>query len=142
MTPMAELRPAHEADIPRLMEIRAAVRENRLVSLTIGPDDYRPYIEDARCWAWEDAGVIHGFAALDADTASIWALFVDPACEGRGIGRALLDTLVTNARALGLSALTLETGAGTRAEAFYRRYGFTIVAGGDPANPRMTIRLC
>jgi len=124
----AGFRLAREDDIPRLSEIRAAVRENRLVSVTIGPDDYRPYIEDARCWVAETEGAVRAFAALDAEAASIWALFVDPAAEGAGLGRALLDCLLTDARHRGLAVLTLETEAGTRAETFYRRAGFTETA--------------
>ena len=119
-----ELRPARPADIPRLMEIRAAVRENRLERLTIGADEYRPYIEDGRCWIAEVNGTIQGFAALDAAAASIWALFVDPDAEGSGLGRLLLDIMVMNARARGLPALTLETAAGTRAESFYLKAGW------------------
>ncbi len=135
---MAELRPARESDIPRLMEIRAAVRENRLVSLTIGPDNYGPYVADARCWVW-DEGRVHGFAALDAEAESVWALFVDPAAEGRGIGRTLLDRLVAEARRRGLRALTLETAAGTRAELFYLRAGWKKAGRARNDSVRMTI---
>jgi hypothetical protein len=82
MNAMAEPRPARESDIPRLIEIRAAVRENRLTSATIGPDDYGPYVGDGRCWVWDEGRVL-AFAALDAETAAVWALFVDPVAEGR-----------------------------------------------------------
>jgi len=122
------IRAARPSDIPRLMEIRAAVRENRLQTLAIGPDDYRPYIEDSRCWVVEPGGTVQAFAALDAEAASIWALFVDPTCEGSGLGRALLEHLIAEARARGLPALALETDAGTRAEAFYLGHGFAITA--------------
>lgn len=125
---MADLRAARGGDIPRLMEIRAAVRENGLRDLTIGPDDYRPYVAEDRCWAAEADGAVRAFAALDAASGSIWALFVDPAYEGRGLGRALLDRLVAEARARGLATLKLETAAGTRAETLYRRAGFTEAA--------------
>jgi GNAT superfamily N-acetyltransferase len=138
---MPELRPAREADIPRLMEIRAAVRENRLVSLTIGPADYGPYIADGRCWVRERAGRIQGFAALDAEAASVWALFVDPDAEGDGVGRALLDRLVAEARRRGLRTLTLETDAGTRAERFYLKAGWKIPRRGGKATVRMTLSL-
>ena len=123
--PESLIRPAREADIPRLMQIRAAVRENRLVSRTIGAEGYRPYVEDGRCWVREDAGTIQGFAALDADAGSVWALFVAPQVEGRGFGSRLLDRLISEARARGLAALSLDTEAGTRAEAFYLSRGFT-----------------
>lgn len=122
------IRPARDADIPRLMQIRAAVRENRLVRLAIGAEDYRPYVEDGRCWVCEEGGAVQGFAALDAEAASVWALFVAPQAEGRGLGQILLDRLLDEARARGLAALSLDTGAGTRAEAFYLARGFTIAA--------------
>lgn len=125
---MPELRPARVADIPRLMEIRAAVRENRLRSLVIGTEDYLPYLEAGRCWVALANGTIQGFAALDAASASIWALFVDPGAEGRGIGRALLDRLVLAARQLGLSALTLETAPDTRAEHVYLAAGWSVAS--------------
>lgn len=140
MSATAEIRPARLADIPRLMEIRAAVRENRLVSVTIGPDAYRAYIDDARCWVAPAQAVVAGFAALDAERASLWALFVHPASEGRGLGRALLDRLLAEARARGLAALSLETEAGTRAEAFYRSHGF-ILAARDGGTLRMRLAL-
>ena len=127
---MAEPRAAREDDIPRLMEIRAAVRENRLRGRVIGPGEYGPYVADGRCWVWEKAGIVQGFAALDAKAASVWALFVAPDSEGSGIGRFLLDRLVAEARRRGLPALTLETAAGTRAERFYLRAGWRL-AGKD-----------
>jgi len=138
---MPELRAAREADIPRLMEIRAAVRENRLERLTIGPAEYGPYVQDGRCWVWEKAGRIQGFAALDAEAASVWALFVDPEAEGAGIGRALLDRLVAEARRRGLTALKLETAAGTRAEAFYRRHDWSIAGSDGRGAVRMILTL-
>ena len=138
---MADLRAARLEDIPRLIEIRAAVRENRLVSMAIGPDDYRPYIEDARCWVAETGGAVQAFAALDAATASIWALFVDPAYEGRGLGRALFDRLVAEARRRGLTALRLETAAGTRAERFYLRAGWKTASRDRKGALRMTLSL-
>jgi GNAT superfamily N-acetyltransferase len=111
-------------DIARLIEIRAAVRENRLVSRAISVADYRPYVEAGLCWVWEAQCEIAGFAALDAEHGSVWALFVDPDAEGRGIGRALLDHLVEEAKRLGLGTLGLTTAPGTRAEHLYRAAGW------------------
>jgi GNAT superfamily N-acetyltransferase len=136
---MPELRPAISADISRLIEIRAAVRENRLERMTIGADDYLPYVEDSRCWVAEADGTIRGFAALDAETASIWALFVHPEAEGSGLGRALLDRLIAEARQRGLHLLTLETQAGTRAEHVYLQAGWQLIAR-DP-NGTLHLRL-
>jgi GNAT superfamily N-acetyltransferase len=141
MSATSELRPARETDIRRLMEIRAAVRENRLESLTLGADDYLPYIADARCWVWDEAGIVLGFAALDAASASVWALFVMPGSEGRGIGRALLAQTVAEARSRGLPALTLETASGTRAERVYRRGGWQGAGRGAKGTLRLRLPL-
>jgi len=138
---MAELRPARAADISRLIEIRAGVRENRLQSLVIGADDYCPYIADGRCWVWEEDGALLGFSALDAAAASVWALFVLPRAEGRGIGRALLGAAVADARRRDLDRLTLTTAAGTRAEALYRAAGFTVADRDEPGDIRMRLTL-
>jgi len=137
MSPTPEVRPARAADIPRMMEIRAAVRENRLRDLVVAADDYRLYVTDGRCWAAEADGALLGFAALDETDGSLWALFVDPAGEGRGLGSALLAAAIAEARRRGLAALALTTEAGTRAEAFYRRRGFS---GGAP-DGRNIVRL-
>jgi len=120
------VRTAHAADIPRLIEIRAAVRENRLSDPRwAAAADYEPYVADGRCWVAEAHGSVVGFAALDSDRASVWALFVAPEAEGQGAGRMLLDTLLAEARRRGLGDLRLTTSEGTRAERVYRSAGWT-----------------
>lgn len=117
------------ADIPRLIRIRGAVRENRLSDPGLATAaDYRRYVVQAQCWVAEVDGKIVGFSALDAEQASVWALFVAPAAAGRGTGKLLLDALVTDARRRGLPLLRLETEAGSRAESFYRGAGWSVVA--------------
>jgi GNAT superfamily N-acetyltransferase len=54
----------------------------------------------------------------------VWALFVDPQHEGKGIGRILLQRLVARSTERGLSQISLTTTPGTRAEAFYERQGW------------------
>jgi GNAT superfamily N-acetyltransferase len=126
------IRAALPADIPRLAEIRVAVRENRLSDPgSITPADYGSYFARGHLWVAEECGAVLGFAALDAGAASVWALFVDPEAEGRGIGRLLLERLVAEARALNLPALCLSTEEGSRAERVYRAAGWT-EAGRDP----------
>jgi GNAT superfamily N-acetyltransferase len=51
-------------------------------------------------------------------------LFVDPANEGRGIGRALLALACDTVRDAGFDTVTLSTEPGTRADRFYRRNGW------------------
>jgi len=56
--------------------------------------------------------------------ASIWALFVDPAHEGCGIGQALILAACRSIAAAGHRIAKLSTEPGTRAERFYLRNGW------------------
>lgn len=102
--------------------IRLRVRENRLLDpATVQPDDYRPLLgERGKGWVAELAGDIVGFAIADLSRANVWALFVDPVFEGRGIGRALHDRMMDWLFAAGADRVWLSTDACTRAERFYR----------------------
>lgn len=122
------VRVAARADVPEIMRIRAAVRENRLVSRVIPPEEIIWTLERlGRGWVAEDAGRIAGFAIGNAETGNIWALFVDPEFEGRGHGRRLNDVMVEWLWSRGLKRLWLTTEAGTRAERFYGLAGWTRV---------------
>lgn len=120
------LRVATRDDVDALHRVRLAVRENVLSR----PDrvthaDYVEHLERrGRGWLAEVDGVVVGFAIGRSGDGNVWALFVDPAHEGRGIGRALHDTMVAWMFALGLERLWLTTDPGTRAEAFYRARGW------------------
>jgi hypothetical protein len=71
------IRKATRADIPRIVEIRAAVRENKL------RDPSRVTIEDI-CWFIDNPGIfvwvkdsrIVGFSAADPRDGSIYALWM------------------------------------------------------------------
>jgi len=122
------------------MEIRALVRENRLMTPGLVTEaDYEWFVAHGPVWVAEgvaDDGqtAIHGFAAGDPRHGTVWALFVDPVAEGRGIGQCLLAQVCETLREQGHSAATLTTAAGTRAERFYRAGGWTLegtVASGE-----------
>ena len=116
------IRTASESDISDMHRIRLSVRENRLADPSaVQPDDYRPLLrERGRGWVAEVDGRIVGFAIADLSRGNIWALFVDPRVEGRGIGRALHDQMIEWTFAAGADRIWLTTTAGTRAERFYR----------------------
>ena len=62
---------------------------------------------------------------IDAGVAELKRMYVSPAMRGRGVGRALLDALVAEARQLGATRLVLETGPRQpEAIALYERAGF------------------
>src|SRR5574343_1465976 len=96
--PHGLLRQALRSDIPGMHRVRRAVRENPLTSDVIREEHYIPAIEDTGCgWVIEDqeSGEVLAFAVGNAQTGNIWALFVDPAHEGRGFGRRLQTEMVT-----------------------------------------------
>ena len=117
---------ATEADIGAMSAIRLAVTENRLrdpgrVTLAM----YRDYLGRlGRSWVCEDDGVIAGFASADHVQGSIWALFIDPAREGQGIGKRLLALAVDDLFQQGHEQIVLSTSADTRADIFYESQGW------------------
>src|SRR5438045_4220328 len=84
------IRRAIQGDVARIMEIRHSVLENRLSdpNLVTGKD-CAEFIERSEMWVWEEDGIVQAFAAGDIRDGWIWALFVAPEYEGRGIGKAL-----------------------------------------------------
>lgn len=117
-------RVAH-AEIPRLFEIRFAVTENPLIDPSrVTAADCAWFIDHSDIWAWDEGGTIRGFSAADPRDGSIWALFVEPGHDGRGIGRVLLGAACATLERAGHGAAILTTDAGTRADGFYRRAGW------------------
>ena len=76
---------------------------------------------------YEEGGRAFGFYLLEVrnGSADVAMLFVEPAAIGRGIGRALWQHLVAEARRLELAKVTIESDP--NAEAFYRAMGATTV---------------
>ena len=120
------LRRATHADIPAMSRIRLAVTENALRDPTrITVAMYEDYLErSGRGWVAEADGVIVGFCYADNVNASIWALFIQPGQEGRGLGKALLERAANWLFAQGHAQIRLTTGAGTRADRFYAAQGW------------------
>jgi GNAT superfamily N-acetyltransferase len=127
-----EPRVALAADIPSIQWVRAAVRENRLVSTVITNDDVRAMIErDGRGWVVEANREIVGFSVGNATNGNVWALFVHPEHERRGYGKALHDAAVAWLWSRGLDRLWLTTEPDTRAQRFYEAAGWALVGETD-----------
>lgn len=126
MSDAPRVRVATRDDIEAMHRVRLAVRENVLSRPELVTHaEYVAHLERrGRGWLAEIDGEVVGFAIGRADDGNVWALFVDPAHEGRGIGGALHDVLVAWMFAQGLARLWLTTGEDTRAAAFYRRRGW------------------
>jgi GNAT superfamily N-acetyltransferase len=122
------LRQAGRADAPGLWRVRYAVTENTLTPGRIDDAELFDQIErTGRGWVVEEDGDIVAFAIGNASDGNIWALFVDPAAQGRGHGARLHDTMVDWLFAQGLTSLWLGTGNETRARAFYEKHGWRAV---------------
>lgn len=120
------LRIATRDDVAALQRVRLSVRENVLSRPELVTHaDYVEHLERrGRGWLAEWGSEVVGFAVGRADDGNVWALFVDPAHEGRGIGGALHDVLVDWMFAQGLERLWLTTDPATRAALFYARRGW------------------
>ena len=116
---------ASHNDIAALIEIRAAVRENILRDLAKVPDTaYHWFIDHSTIWIWRENDRILGFAAADPRDGTIWALFLRPEAQGRGIGTALLNQTLDDLRTQGWRQATLWTDADSRAARFYQTWGW------------------
>ena len=121
-----QVRVATEADVEAMQRIRLAVRENRLADpAAVQPHHVVEKISrEGRGWVADAGGRIVGFAIADRTRANVWALFMDPEFEGRGIGRRLHDAMMNWFFASGVERVWLSTDPGTRAEGFYRAAGW------------------
>jgi len=119
-------REAKVADIPQIQMVRNDVKENRLSSPGLVTDnDCEDYItRRGKGWVCESGNCIVGFSIVDLEDHNVWALFIEPRYEGKGIGRKLHDKMIDWYFAQTDVAIWLGTAPDTRAEAFYRKAGW------------------
>ena len=113
-------------DIPQIQIVRNSVKENRLSDPGLVPDkDVEDYItRRGKGWVCETRGYIVGFAIADLQDENIWALFIQPTFEGKGIGKRLHDDMLTWYFEQNKESVWLGTSPRTRAEKFYRQAGW------------------
>lgn len=91
------------------------------------PGDYAP--PQGRLLLARTAGELAGCVALhllEAGVCEMKRLYVRPQYRGQGIGRALLNTVLAEARAIGYQRMRLDTVEPVMQDAvrMYRAYGF------------------
>lgn len=93
-----DVRPATEADLPAIAAVRLAIGEAHDDS-GADPAYCRYLIADGRLLVADAGGRILGFAgSIDVGRARLLAdLFIGPASQGRGVGKALLDEILAGA---------------------------------------------
>ena len=134
-----KIRAATPNDIELIFDIRTAVKENhlskeQLTELGITDLAILALIENASSvWVAEFEQRSCGFAIADQEEGSVFAMFVYPEVEGKGIGKALLEK-VEQILFQDFSEIWLETDSHSRAFTFYSHQGWYIeekLADGD-----------
>ena len=69
-------------------------------------------------------GTIVGFSIVSVIDRNVWALFIQPGYDKRGIGKKLHHDMLNWYFSQTNETIWLSTAPGTRAEAFYRRAGW------------------
>ena len=122
-------REANVTDIVQLHLVRTAVKENALSNPDlVTQKDYEAFLTvKGKGWLCETENKVAGFCIISLQDKNVWALFVHPNFEGKGIGRQLhflmLDWYFKNTA----ETIWLSTAPGTRAATFYRQNGWTEV---------------
>lgn len=143
----ASLRLATPGDIEVLFDIRTSVAQNHLSreqmqELGITPEVLAEAIGNHPCaWIaeWQQEAV--GFAMVDQEEGELFALFVRPGHEGKGLGRMLLqraeESLFEQHDVIHLTTDGNET---IRANGFYRRSGWVCAGAVDERDVRFEKR--
>jgi GNAT superfamily N-acetyltransferase len=135
------LREASGDDLAGIFRVRTSVTENlicpeRLERMSMrGASLTGSLKRGAKGWVAVRRGEIVGFSIAHQTSGSIFALFVLPGYERRGLGRRLLDAASAWLWDNGTDIVWLTTAPDTRAARFYRRYGW--ICSGVEANDEL-----
>ena len=121
-----QFREATPKDIPQIQIVRHLVKENTLSNpnLVTDQDCLEFLTKRGKGWVCECEGQIVGFAIADLKEDNIWALFIDPKFEKKGIGSKLQNIMLDWYFSQGKTYVWLGTSPNTRAETFYRKTGW------------------
>lgn len=149
MSAADRIRPTTRTDVPLLPAVELAAAESFRAAPGLAwiadSGEHKPetvharHVEAGTSWVAEAGGRPVGFLAAQVagDELHVWELAVEPAHQGRGLGRRLIEAAVAHARDRGLAAVTLSTFTDVPWNApFYQRLGFLRIT--EPAgHPRL-----
>lgn len=124
------IKPAEAADVVGIFNVRTSVNENvltieELADMGITPGSVTTMITTEPCaWVAVENGKVVGFSMINQEEGSLFAAFVLPTHEGRGVGRSLVTEAEKHLFDRHASCW-LETGSTTRAAGFYRNLGWS-----------------
>ena len=119
-------REATVSDIKQMHVVRMAVKENKLrTPLLVTENDYFHFLSGrGNGWLCEADHQIVGFAIIDMERNNVWAMFVRPDFEKKGIGKKLHNIMLEWYFNQTEKTLWLGTAHNTRAEKFYKLCGW------------------
>lgn len=119
-------REARISDIPQIQIVRHSVKENILSDPSLVTDrDCEEFITvRGKGWVCEVDGKVVGLSIADLKENNIWALFVTPEHEGKGIGKQLHKEMLNWYFGQTKEKVWLGTAPNTKAEEFYRISGW------------------
>jgi GNAT superfamily N-acetyltransferase len=138
-------RESNSADMSGISRVRTSVRKNLLTREQLAQ---RGITEESvaasllltrKAWVATCDGEVVAFSMADRQDGSIFALFVLPGYEGKGLGTRLLDAAVDWLWQNGIERIWLTTARGTRAAEFYLRRGWVCV--GEQPNGELRFEL-
>ncbi len=139
----ATLRQASPGDIELLFDIRTSVKQNHLSreqlhAMGITAATLADAIDSSPCaWIAEWCREPAGFVMVDHEEGEVFALFVRPQHEGKGLGRLLLQRAEQELfQRHERIHLTTDGNEVIRANGFYRRLGWTCVEAVDDRDVR------
>ncbi|RYF12994.1 MAG: GNAT family N-acetyltransferase [Flavobacteriales bacterium] len=123
------IRPAEIDDVKQIQIVRNSVTENALAdpNLVTDEDCINFITVKGKGWVCEMDNQIVGFAIVDLLNHNIWALFINPNFEGKGIGQLLHNEMLDWYFEQTQKTVWLGTAFNTRAEHFYTKAGWKIV---------------
>ncbi|MDW5443278.1 GNAT family N-acetyltransferase [Polaromonas sp. SM01] len=127
-----QIRIATPSDILAMFEVRTRVLENHmsmeeLAAIGVTPDTLASMLDgEGRGWVAEEDSSILAFAMADAAEATVFAMFVRPGSDDRGLGRRLMDEAEQWLFSHGCEEIWLVTDSrrSVRANGFYRHLGW------------------
>ena len=119
-------REAEIKDISQMQIVRNSVKENMLSDPALVPDkDVEEYMtKRGKGWVCEIEDIVVGFAIIDLIENNVWALFLLPEFEARGIGKKLHQIMMDWYFVHTKEKVWLGTEPRSRAEKFYRMQGW------------------
>jgi len=119
-------RQASIKDIPQIQIVRNSVKENQLSNPSLIPDELvEEFItKRGKGFVCEIDKKIVGFSIVDFVENNVWALFILPDFEGKGIGKKLHQLMLDEYFSQTKETIWLSTAANSRAELFYKKQGW------------------